>query len=198
MSTLEYLRQLYVSVAIPEDYQHQHCASRFTGGESVKMRATMRMLASVKPERFLEAGNPTGLTGLFTHPSPRSTLLYLYNATLEKLKAIPEHSVYRQSTEALITYRFNVVDSLKPPGYDEWTKRAEQKLVKYRDVFSDQSQSARRLEVVGESVYVVTEHPEEKDEQMIQWGGDRAGAANPSSNLDETGWEPEPPLEASQ
>lgn len=174
----------------------------------------MRMLASVKPERFLEAGNPTGLTGLLTHPAPRSTLIYLYNATLEKLKAIPEHSVYRQSTEALTKHRFNIVDSIKPPGYDEWTTRAEEKFKKYRNELSDQSKGPHRLETTGESVYVITENPEEQDERLIDWDGEkpnsgrsdlRAGTANQrfqqqgnTSNRDEIDWEPEPPLEVSQ
>lgn len=172
------------------------------------------MLASVKPERFLEAGNPTGLTGLFTHPAPRSTLLYLYTATLEKLKAIPEHSIYRQSTEALTKHRYNIVDSIKPPGYDEWTKRAEEKFTKNRHLLSDQSRGPHHLETTGESLFVVTEEPEETDERFIEWDGEkpkpprsdsRAGTGNHNiqhlpnrSNRDEIDWELEPPLEASQ
>lgn len=174
----------------------------------------MRMLASIKPERFLEAGNPTGLTGLFTHPSPRSTLLYLYSTTLEKLKAIPEYSVYRQSTEALAKHRYNAVDSIKPPGYQEWTKRAEEKVWKYRHILMDQKQGPHRLDTVGESLYVVTEGPGEMDEREIEGdgqyqtpsgSGSNTGTVNQSfqrqgnrSNIDETNWEPEPSLEASQ
>lgn len=174
----------------------------------------MRMLASVKPERFLEAGNPTGLTGLFTHPSPRSTLLYLYSATLEKLKAFPEHSVYRQSTEALTKHRHNVVDSVKPPGYNEWTKRAEEKVAEFSSVLMDQGQSRHRLDTIGESIYVITEHPRETDEREIEWDGEEESSSRRSdpsagtvnrrsqrhnrSNVDEIDWEPEPPLEASQ
>ncbi|KAG9622147.1 hypothetical protein KCU64_g20939, partial [Aureobasidium melanogenum] len=63
------------------------------------MRASSRLLAQAS--RFLTPGAPTGLTGVLTHAAPRSTLLYLYNSTLDKLKQFPEHSVYRQSTEAL-------------------------------------------------------------------------------------------------
>lgn len=84
------------------------------------MRAAARLLASVKPGQFLEAGAPTGLTGLLTHPSPRSALLYHYNSTLDKLKKIPESSVYRQSTEALTKHRLQVVEQSKPAGWDEW------------------------------------------------------------------------------
>lgn len=181
--------------------------------KTIKMRAAMRLLASVKPERFLEAGNPTGLTGLFTHSSPRPTLLYLYSATLEKLKAIPEHSVYRQSTEALTKHRYNIVDSFKPPGYDEWRKRAEEKALKYKNILSDPKQYPHRVEIIGESVYVVTEHNDEKDERSIEWDGEEdivksersAGTNNQRprrqsnrSNRDETDWESEPSLEAVQ
>ena len=99
------------------------------------MRNTLRLLAVVKPGRYLEPGNPTGLTGLFTHPSPRSTLLYLYNATLDKLKAFPEHSVYRQSTEALTRHRLKIIESIKPEGYDEWEKNAAEKFEKNPEAF---------------------------------------------------------------
>lgn len=95
------------------------------------MRPALRLLASVqkpKPSQYLEPGAPTGLAGLFVHSTPRSTLLYVYNNTLEKLKAFPEHSVYRQSTEALTKHRLSVIESVKPAGLEEWQTRT-QKLV---------------------------------------------------------------------
>ncbi|KAL8896946.1 MAG: hypothetical protein Q9207_007466, partial [Kuettlingeria erythrocarpa] len=58
----------------------------------MKLTTTRRLLAAVKPERFLTPGNPTGLTGLLTHPAPRTQLLYLYSATLAKLARLPAHS----------------------------------------------------------------------------------------------------------
>lgn len=84
------------------------------------MRATLRLLAQVK---YLEPGAPTGLTGIVTHAAPRSALLYLYNSTLDKLQRFPEHSVYRQSTEALTKHRLAIVESVKPPGLQEWQDR---------------------------------------------------------------------------
>ena len=84
------------------------------------MRAAARLFASVKPGQFLEAGAPTGLTGLGTHPSPRSTLLYHYHSTLDKLRQIPESSVYRQSTEALTKHRLAIIEQSKPKGWDAW------------------------------------------------------------------------------
>ncbi|EME38227.1 hypothetical protein DOTSEDRAFT_161036 [Dothistroma septosporum NZE10] len=88
------------------------------------MRAASRLLASVqKGAQFLEAGTPTGLTGVQTHASPRTTLLYTYHTTLEKLKQFPEHSVYRQSVEALTKHRMQIVEQVKPAGLEEWQKR---------------------------------------------------------------------------
>ncbi|KAH7379640.1 ETC complex I subunit conserved region-domain-containing protein, partial [Pyrenochaeta sp. MPI-SDFR-AT-0127] len=89
------------------------------------MRAAARLFASVKPGQFLEAGAPTGLTGLLTHPSPRSALLYHYTSTLDKLKKIPESSVYRQSTEALTKHRLQVIEQSKPAGWDEWQAKVK-------------------------------------------------------------------------
>lgn len=90
------------------------------------MRAALRLLASVqRSSQFLEPGAPTGLTGLVTHHSPRTTLLYIYHSTLEKLQQFPEHSVYRQSLEALTRHRMNILEAVKPAGIAEWQKRVE-------------------------------------------------------------------------
>ena len=88
------------------------------------MRPATRLLAQAS--RYLEAGNPTGLTGLVTHASPRSTLMYTYNTMLEKLKKFPESSVYRQSVEALTKQRLSVIESIKPEGLEEWQQRVTQ------------------------------------------------------------------------
>ncbi|KXS98596.1 hypothetical protein AC578_4334 [Pseudocercospora eumusae] len=88
------------------------------------MRPAFRLLASVqRSTQFLETGAPTGLTGLLTHSSPRTTLLFLYHDTLDRLKALPEHSVYRQSTEALTKHRLKILEETKPQGLEEWQKR---------------------------------------------------------------------------
>jgi NADH dehydrogenase (ubiquinone) 1 alpha subcomplex subunit 5 len=84
------------------------------------MRAASRLFAAVKPGQYLEAGAPTGLTGLHTHPSPRSTLLYHYTSTLTKLKQVPESSVYRQSVEGLTRHRLRIIEESKPKGWDQW------------------------------------------------------------------------------
>ena len=100
------------------------------------MRSTTRLLASVqRSSKFLEPYAPTGLTGLLTHPSPRGTLLYLYSSTLEKLKEFPEHSVYRQSAEALTKHRMAILESIKPAGLEEWQKRVQPVVEKHPEAF---------------------------------------------------------------
>jgi NADH dehydrogenase (ubiquinone) 1 alpha subcomplex subunit 5 len=89
------------------------------------MRAASRLLAAVSQPsssaaRVLEPGTPTGLTGLLTHPAPRSTLLYLYSSTLSKLQRMPDSSVYRRATEALTKQRMAIIERVKPPGFDAW------------------------------------------------------------------------------
>ena len=100
------------------------------------MRGAFRLFASIKTGQYLEAGAPTGLTGLLTHNSPRSTLLYLYNSTLDKLKHIPEASVYRQSTEALTRHRLKIIEAAKPPGWDEWANKVNEQVKKDPEVFA--------------------------------------------------------------
>ena len=180
------------------------------------MRATIRMLASVKPARYLEAGNPTGLTGLLTHPAPRSALIYLYSSTLDKLKAFPESSVYRQSVEALTRHRLKVVESFKPEGYDAWAKRAQENIDANPKAFATSSGSRKSIHD-GRS-FVTTQYSfEDPDDREEEWNGEemrtiREGprVQDPSpdfrdlneemSRRDMRGveWEPEPPLEAAQ
>lgn len=99
------------------------------------MQAARRLLAAVKPSAFLEPGAPTGLTGLYTHRSPRSALIYAYNSTLDKLKQVPETSVYRQSTEALTKHRLKIVESYLPTGYEAWQDEVASYVAKNQRVF---------------------------------------------------------------
>ena len=171
------------------------------------MRATLRLLADVKPGRYLRPGHPTGLTGLFNHPSTRSTLIYLYGSTLQKLEAFPEHSVYRQSAEAITKHRMQIIKSIKPQGYDEWAQRASETLNKYPEAFSP---GGRYLhEVVGGEPYVslrttryeIENENENENEESTSIVGEEASDREPGESTDMRevpGWESEPPLEASQ
>ncbi|TKA81807.1 hypothetical protein B0A55_02165 [Friedmanniomyces simplex] len=114
------------------------------------MRATTRLLATAsRSSTFLRPGAPTGLTGLLTHRAPRSTLLYLYSSTLEKLSHFPESSVYRQSTEALTKHRLNIIENIKPAGLTEWQERVKKIVDEHPEAF-------RRVPVLTASGH--TEH----------------------------------------
>lgn len=171
------------------------------------MRNTLRLLAVVKPGRYLEAGNPTGLTGLFTHPSPRSTLICLYGATLDKLKSFPEHSVYRQSTEALTNHRMKIIESIKPEGYDEWAKKAAEKIEKYPEAF--QPGGLYTVQSAGDQKFVTVDEYDEEDEEAASPEVTRSREAKAAQAAlfegargrkysEAVKWETEPPLEASQ
>lgn len=142
------------------------------------MRATLRLFAAVRPAaRYLEAGTPTGLTGLTTHASPRSTLLYLYTSTLDKLKAVPEHSVYRQSVEALTKHRMALVESEVPVGYAEWANKAAKLLSEHPEQFNVAAGSsvsgARAIKIErGGQAFVVHQIPVEEDMRYQEWDGE--------------------------
>lgn len=187
------------------------------------MRATLRLLASVKPGRYLEPGHPTGLTGLYNHPAPRSTLIYLYSSTLDALKPFPEFSVYRRSTEALTRHRLSIVEKVKPAGWDEWSTRARKTFDEHPDVFSTPEGGVPHDggKLVANKrdgkTFVTTQLPREMDERLEEWDGEevrpqaegnRSAAeradqidmlkARPGSDEKHVEWEQEPPLEAAQ
>ncbi|OAL69146.1 NADH-ubiquinone oxidoreductase subunit [Trichophyton violaceum] len=176
------------------------------------MRATLRLLANVKPARYLEPFTPTGLTGLSTHPSPRPTLIYLYTTTLQKLKAIPESSVYRKSTEALIKHRLDVVQSTKPPGFDAWLQRVRALVADNPDKYKaalredgtyaafqlEEENIAKEDELWGGDTSKVQQEgaylsEEEMEERMKESEAQAAHQATPTIH-----WEAEPALEAAQ
>lgn len=100
------------------------------------MRGTLRLLAKVQPSKLLEVGAPTGLTGILTHPQPRPTLIYTYNQILNKLKALPESSVYRQSAEAITKSRLKIIEDTKPAGYEQWLSRVKAEIEKNPAAYS--------------------------------------------------------------
>ncbi|KAL8698167.1 MAG: hypothetical protein Q9201_006724 [Fulgogasparrea decipioides] len=134
------------------------------------MRFSARLLAAVKPEHFLTPGNPTGLTGLLTHPAPRTQLLYLYSSTLDKLSKLPQHSVYRQSAEAITKHRFSIVDSIKPRGYEEWAQRAQKNVDEHPEVFGKDA-DVRKTFLPAQLVEYV-------DELDVEWNGKKMSASD--------------------
>ncbi|PYH47541.1 complex I NDUFA5 subunit family protein [Aspergillus saccharolyticus JOP 1030-1] len=182
------------------------------------MRSTFRLLANVKPARYLEPFAPTGLTGLNTHPSPRSTLIFLYTSTLNKLKSFPESSVYRQSTEALTRQRLQIVESTKPPGFEAWLERVKKTVGAEPERFSsllrgdgtyaaaeqpDGSDNARGEEWDGEAIEATTEGPARTPEEEARFAQLMEESASPRNNesdfhVEEKKWEAEPALTAEQ
>ncbi|KAH9868889.1 hypothetical protein J1614_007964 [Plenodomus biglobosus] len=134
------------------------------------MRAALRLFASVKPGQFLEVGAPTGLTGLHTHPSPRSALLYHYTSTLDKLKQIPESSVYRQSTEALTKHRLQIVEKSIPQGWREWQDKI--KLLIDEDITNYNIVDTS----VGQTVILKSQQAVDERDKVAEWDGEKVQA----------------------
>jgi NADH dehydrogenase (ubiquinone) 1 alpha subcomplex subunit 5 len=144
------------------------------------MRRTFQLLAAIKPSRYLEGGAPTGLTGLFTHPSPRSALIYTYSATLEKLQQFPESSLYRQSTEALTKHRLNIVSSVVPEGHKEWSEKVKKTIAEHPEVFNtpegevphDENKHVKVTK--GGRQFVVSKVEQAVDDLKDEWDGEEA------------------------
>lgn len=181
------------------------------------MRSTLRLLANVKP-RYLEPFAPTGLTGLFTHPSPRPTLIYLYSTTLQKLQAFPETSAYRKSVEALTRNRLQIIESQKPAGFDAWLERVRKTVAAEPERFAkiqrteggfthaaaqqkDGSDNVRGEEWDGEGFSVSGGGPRTPQEEA-EWAQIIADATTEKADHDfytqEMKWESEPALDADQ
>ena len=190
------------------------------------MRAFPRLLASVKATKFLEPYAPTGLTGLFTHPAPRSALLYLYHSTLDKLQAFPESSAYRQSAEAVTRQRLNMVEQIKPAGYDAWLERSRKEIEENTKLYEESSgdsedgQAGSLAVRRGGNVFVAVE-TDHRDPHTLEWDGEpdlgpalegtrteeekeadqsrvAAFKAGPKPRQQRFDWEPEPQLDADQ
>lgn len=164
------------------------------------MRPTTRLLA-----RYLEAGTPTGLTGLWTHATPRSTLLYVYGATLHKLQSFPESSLYRQSVEATTKHRLRLVEAQVPPGYDEWAVKAKELVGKSAEAFRVNSGridgSEARTVKLGDRVFVIGQRHEAKDPRYEEWdgeadeGGELEGIRTAEERKSQVVWAERKPLE---
>ncbi|KAJ5974213.1 NADH-ubiquinone oxidoreductase 29.9 kDa subunit [Penicillium waksmanii] len=183
------------------------------------MRATLRLLANVKP-RYLEAFAPTGLTGLSTHPNPRPTLIYLYFQTLQKLQSFPESSAYRQSAEATTRHRLKVIESKIPPGFEAWKARVDKVIAAEPERFAALKKSAGPFGYVGVQKKDGSDNP-----HGLAWDGETFSEActegstrtaeeeaeldklleegikrtkNADHYIEEMKWENEPALEADQ
>lgn len=143
-----------------------HCARHTAHISPATMRAATRLFASIKPSQFLEAGAPTGLTGLLTHPSPRSTLLYHYHSTLDKLKQIPESSVYRQSTEALTRHRLKVIEESTPSGWNAWQDKIKSQIAEDPGLIAVVETSG------GNSIVLPKQQQVDERDKAAEWDGE--------------------------
>lgn len=142
------------------------------------MRAASRLLAAVKQGKFLEPGAPTGLTGLYTHPTPRASLIYLYNSTLDKLQKIPESSVYRKSTEALTKHRLAIVEAAKPEGLEAWRERMKKKMEEVEQSLQDDPTELQKFQAAlkaGRMISFQSVFRREEDERDVEWNGEPKG-----------------------
>ncbi|KAE9972410.1 hypothetical protein BLS_004038 [Venturia inaequalis] len=136
------------------------------------MRPALRLFAAVRGS--IEPGAPTGLTGLVTHPAPRSTLMYLYSTTLTKLQHIPESSVYRQSVEALTKKRLAIVEAQTAPGHFAWLDTMRLRITEFQE-----QQKAAGLPVQGDNLqyegneyFLASLGSTEIDEREVEWDGE--------------------------
>lgn len=135
------------------------------------MHKTHHLLATItKSTRHLHPYQPTGLTGLVTHPAPRPHLIHLYTLTLQKLARLPESSAYRQSTEALTKHRLNLVVATLPEGHGEWKDR----LARRRDTCEYEPERRRIDEMLSPEGYVPTAKVE-MDDRVVEFDGEEVG-----------------------
>jgi NADH dehydrogenase (ubiquinone) 1 alpha subcomplex subunit 5 len=132
-------------------------------------------------------------------------LLYLYGSTLNKLQSIPETSAYRQSVESVTKHRMGLVESIVPPGYNEWAAKAKELVLKSSEQFRVNSGRIDGSEVravkLGDRVFVVGTRHEEKDIRVEEWdgeedeGGELEGVRTPEERQDQVIWAERKPLE---
>jgi NADH dehydrogenase (ubiquinone) 1 alpha subcomplex subunit 5 len=158
--------RIFNTEASPPSPPNQACLVKLS---SPIMRPATRLFAAVKPQ-FLEPGAPTGLTGLFTEYAPVSRLSYLYNSTLDKLKRLPETSVYRQSTEALIKHRLAIVESIRPEGFDAWSERISKKVEEQPEILGKYGIGVQHAH--GGNEYITIRKEREVDDRVQEWDGD--------------------------
>jgi NADH dehydrogenase (ubiquinone) 1 alpha subcomplex subunit 5 len=146
-------------------------------------------------------------------------LIYLYTSTLEKLKAFPESSAYRQSTEALTRHRLQIVESTKPAGYEAWLERVKKAVAAEPERFAslrladgsyaavqrdDNSDNPRGEEWDGEKLEPTTEGPARTPEQQARWEKELEEATSSAADAEsdfhtkQMKWENEPALDADQ
>lgn len=111
--------------------------------------------------------------------------MYLYSSTLEKLKDVPETSLYRQSTEALTKHRMDIVSAVVPEGYEAWAAKASKVIKEHPEVFntpeggvdhaSTEGPGSEKMvrSVVNGKVFITSKQEQVADEINDEWDGER-------------------------
>ena len=90
----------------------------------------------------------TGIHGLAVHPDPLPALVKTYESTLSTLSSIPQTSLYRQSVEALVRNKLNIVKNASGD-----VTAAEQRL--------NEGQIEEALDIAADELSLAT--------KMIEW-----------------------------
>ncbi|KAG0131102.1 ETC complex I subunit conserved region-domain-containing protein [Tuber indicum] len=143
------------------------------------MIPTLRLFAQVGTQR-LAPFSTTGIAGILTHPNPRPALIAVYNHTISLLSRLPQHSVYRQSTENLTKHRLAIVESVKPEGWEGY--QATLKSEREANGIRGTKDTEFELKVVGKQFSVManrvtTDSPVIQaflDKEVGRWGLDPA------------------------
>jgi NADH dehydrogenase (ubiquinone) 1 alpha subcomplex subunit 5 len=111
--------------------------------------------------------------------------------------------VYRQSTESLTKSRLAIVQSVKPPGYDEWAARAKKIIADNPKVFESNKPTAfpEKGTLVkfakNRDVLLTIKNEIGEDQIYNEWAGERIDQEEMTTR-NNIPWEAEPPLEATQ
>ena len=100
-----------------------------------------------------------------------------------------------------------IIESIKPEGYEEWAKKAAEKVEKYPEAFRPGGNF--KYQTAGGQSFVTTEDNDYEDQEFTSLEGPRDAEEKAAEMKmlkrgrrvdysDIVKWEPEPPLEASQ
>lgn len=127
--------------------------------------------------------------------------------------------MYRQSTEALTKHRLQIIESVKPEGYEAWEHRIQEQVKQNPEAFN--TASAMVHELSDKRKFVSASLPQEVDEREEEWDGEpvqepqqegirsqherrhqaaEVGANDEAGGLQDVKYElePEPPLSTQQ
>lgn len=102
--------------------------------------------------------------------------MYLYSSTLDKLEKLPKESVYRTATEALTKQRLEVVESVKPEGFDAWQARVRKVVEEHPAAFLKDGEYMLGKHVREDrrgNVFITSRFDKETDVLEDEWDGEK-------------------------